>query len=506
MVSHVPQSSYEELAEFLADEDEKTTFDEATNTKVTSRRIEDGFEQVIVHKEWVNDKVGKRTTTCTRTYKAPIEEEEEVEEDSVEEALDEAKLAQLLADAPPMPEPEIVEGKDGKKKKKKQKIEGTADTIREIFEGGYKEITTIKYPDGTHRISTKFFYDPKPTPKSVEQEIEETTTSKSGKKKKVKKIVTLNQEVLQEYNDDDGNLVIISREKFPDGTGHKDITTVQMKNGETKKTCYIITYPKDKEIIETTQIIEHPPESIRMVFKETVLKQAWREEQQEESVEEKSSSTTTKKTKKSSKKVESASSIEQVESQQVQQVQQVQQDVSSQQQQVDVKKVTKKSTKKLTDEQQRQAVLTRDASEGVTTVVREKTEKGYREISTTVFADGSTKTATREFYDAVEESVDPQTAMAMRENMAQLATQPPQEQKNADGSVSIIVTERISNGYRQTTTTKKQNGATSVRTQEFYDPTEEEVTSEQTKRRVVSSKQQIQGVQSNTMKSVKMFG
>lgn len=503
MVSHVPQSTYEEMAEFLGDEDEKTTFDEATNTKITSRRIEDGFEQVIVHKVWVDDKIGKRTTTCVRTYKAPIEEEEEIEEDSTEEALDEEKLAKLLADAPPMPEPEVVEGKDGKKKKKKQKIEGVADTIRETFEGGYKEITTIKYPDGTHRISTKFFYDPKPTPKSETQEIEETTTTKSGKKKKVKKTVTLNQEVLQEYTDDDGNLVIVSREMFPDGSGHKDITTTKMKNGNQNQKCYIITYPKDKEIVETTEIIEHPPESIRMTYKETILKQHWLQE--EESVQEEKSSTTTKKTKKSSKKVESASSVEQVEVQQQQVVQQLSQEVSAQQQ-VETKKVSKKSTKKLTDEQQRQAVLSRDSSEGATTVVREKTDKGYREISTTVFADGSTKTATREFYDAVEESVDPETAMAMRDNMAQLATQPPQEQKNADGSISTIVTERIANGYRQTTTTKKQNGATSVRTQEFYDPTEEEVSEQSTKRRVVSSKQQIQGVQSNTMKSVKLFG
>jgi hypothetical protein len=505
MVSHVPQSSYEELAEYLGDEDEKTTFDEATNTKVTSRRIEDGYEQVIIVKEWVNDKIGKRTTTCVRTYKAPIEEEEEFEEEGEEIPIDDETLAKLRADAPPMPEPEIIEGKDGKKKKKKQKIEGTADTIRETFEGGYKEITTVKFPDGTHRISTKFFYDPVPIPKSETQVIEETQTSKSGKKKKVKKIVNLNQEILQEYTDDDGNLVIVAREMFPDGTGHKDITTTKMKNGQQKMTCYIITYPKDKEIIETTEIIEHPPDAIRMTVKETIMRNTFHMD--EETIEKSSSTTTSsKKTKKSSKKVvESSGSIDQqvVEAQQVQQVSQEVSQVSAQQQQQ--VKVTKKSTKKLTDEQQRLAVLDRDNSEGVTTVVREKTEKGYREISTTVFADGSTKTATREFYDAVEESVDPKTAMEMREKMAALASQPPQEQKNADGSVSVIVTERIANGYRQTTTTKKQNGATSVRTQEFYDPTEEEVT-ESTKRRVVSSKQQIQGVQNNTMKSVKLFG
>jgi hypothetical protein len=500
MVSHVPHSSYEELAEFLGDEDEKTTFDEATNTNIVSRRIEDGYEQVIVVKEWINDKIGKRTTTCVRTYKAPVEEEEEVEEDVQEEVIDEETYQSLIANAPVLAEPETVVGKDGKKKKKKQKIEGTADTIQEMFEGGYKAITTIKYPDGTSRVETKFFYDQVPIPKSETQVVEETTTSKSGKKKKVKKVVNLNQEVLQEYNDDDGNLVIVSRENFPDGTGHKDITTVKYTNGQQKQTCYIILYPKEKEIIETTELVVHPPESVRMTVKETVVKQ---HHEAEETVEEKS--TSTKKTKKS-KKVESSASIEQVEQQQVQ-VQQVQVQESAAQQQVEVKKVIKKTSKKLTDEQQRQAVLERDLTEGVTTVVREKTDKGYREISTTVFSDGSSKTQTKEFFDAVEETVDPQAALQMRDNLVILSQQPPQVQNNADGSISTIVTERIANGYRQTTTTKKQNGATSVRTQEFYDPTEEEISTEQrTSRRVVSSKQQTQGVQSNTMKSVKLFG
>lgn len=96
----------------------------------------------------------------------------------------------------------------------------------------------------------------------------------------------------------------------------------------------------------------------------------------------------------------------------------------------------------------------------------------------------------------------------MRENLAVLADQPPKVLTNADGSTSTVVVERIGNGYRQTTTTKKLNGATSVQTREFYDPVEEEYndSGSSQKRRVVQSKQSIQGVQQNTMKSVKMFG
>jgi hypothetical protein len=245
-----------------------------------------------------------------------------------------------------------------------------------------------------------------------------------------------------------------------------------------------------------------------MNVKETTIKQHYESEETEEKT------SSTKKTKKKSSKVEKQSTfeneaieenIQQVQQVQVEHVQQIEQNGTH-----ETKKITKKSSKKVSsDEQQRQAVLARDASEGVTTVVREKTDKGYREISTTVFSDGSTKTQTREFFDAVEETVDPQQAMQMRNNLALLANQAPQVQKNADGSVSTIVVERIENGYRQTTTTKKQNGATSVQTREFYDPVEEEVqehTTTGSKRRVVQSKQQIQGVQSNAMKSVKLFG
>lgn len=504
-MANVPPSSFEELAELLGDEDEATQFDEASNTTIVTKRIEDGFQQIITTKEWVNDKIGKRTTTCVRTYYAAVEDEEEVEENVEEEEIDDVKLQQLRANAPPPPPPETetVVGKDGKKKKKKQKVEGNADVVREAFDGGYKEITTVIFPDGSHKVLTRMFYDPVAVPKTESQVIEETTTTKSGKKKKVKKVVNLNQEILEEYQDDDNNTVTVAREPF-DG-GHKDITTVKMPNGQHKQTIQIVFFPKEKEIIETTEILEHEASSIRMNVKETIIKQHYESEETEEK-------TTSKKTKKTSKK--SSTSQQQVidsesleEEQQVQQVQ-IQQIQQSQENGVETKKITKKSTKKTSnDEAQRQALLSRDNAEGVTTVVREKTEKGYREISTTVFADGSTKTQTREFFDAVEETIDPQQAMQMRDNLALLAQQPPQVQKNADGSVSTIVVERISNGYRQTTTTKKQNGATSVQTREFYDPVEEEV--EQTgssKRRVVQSKQQMQGVQSNAMKSVKLFG
>lgn len=506
-MANVPPSSYEELSELLADEDEHTQFDEATNTTIVTKRIDDGFQQIITTKEWVNDKIGKRTTTCVRTYYAAVEDEEEVEENVEEEEIDEAKLQELRANAPPPPavETETVTGKDGKKKKKKAKIEGNADVVREAFDGGYKEITTIRFPDGSHKVLTKMFYDPVAVPKSETQVVEETTTTKSGKKKKVKKVVNLNQEILEQYEDDDNNTVTVAREPFPDGSGHKDITTVKMPNGQHKQTIQIVFYPKEKEIIETTEILEHEASSIRMNVKETVIKQHYESEETEEKT------SSTKKTKKKSSKVEKQATFENeaieenVQQVQVQQVQQFEQNGTS-----ETKKITKKSSKKVSsDEQQRQAVLARDSSEGVTTVVREKTDKGYREISTTVFSDGSTKTQTREFFDAVEETVDPQQAMQMRNNLALLANQPPQVQKNADGSVSTIVVERIDNGYRQTTTTKKPNGATSVQTREFYDPVEEEVQEHSTtgsKRRVVQSKQQIQGVQSNAMKSVKLFG
>lgn len=508
---NVPPSSYDELAELLGDEDQIEQFDEATNTHIVTKRVEEGFQQIITHKEWVNDKIGKRTTTMVRTYKPIVEDEEEVEENVEEEEISDEKLAELRANAPPPPPPveddgEPETGKDGKKKKKKkkQKIEGSSDVVREAFDGGYKEITTITFPDGTTRKSTKIFYDPVEVPKSETQVVEETTTTKSGKKKKVKKVINLNQEVIESYEDDDGNQVTVSREPFPDGSGHKDITVTKMANGQYKSTTQIIFYPKEKEIVETTEIIEHPPSSIRMSVKETTIKQ------HHESVEETEEKTVKKTKKKSSKKqveevVEEDENVEQVQQVQIQQVQQVQE--STQENGFETKKITKKSTRKLTEEQQRAALMARDNAEGVTTVVREKTEKGYREISTTVFPDGSTKTATREFYDAVEEKVDHEEAMAIRNNLAVLATQGPQVQKNADGSTSTIVVERISNGYRQTTTTKKLNGATSVQTREFYDAVEEETNeSGHTKRRVVQSKQQIQGVQNNMMKSVKLFG
>lgn len=500
-MSHVPQSSYDEIDELLGDEDQVTKkFDDATT--VLYKRIDDGFQQIITHKEWVSDKVGKRTTSVVRTYYAAVEDEEEVEENVEEIEIDEEKLAELRAAAPPMPsaEPEYVVGKDGKKKKKKAKLEGNAEVTREAFEGGYREITTVRFPDGSHKTSTKMFYDPIEVPKSETQVVEETSTTKSGKKKKTKKVVNLNQEIVEQYEDDDGFPVTIAREPFPDGSGHKEITTTKMSNGQSRTNTQIVFYPKEKEIIETTEILEHEATSIRMNVKETIIKQHHETEESEERTTVKKSSK-----KKSSTKVEKQHTLEQ-DSQQVHQVE-FQQVQAVQDSAMETKKITtKKQTKKLADDradEQRAALMARDNSEGVTTVVREKTEKGYREISTTVFPDGSTKTQTREFFDAVEETVDPQQAMAMRENLAVLAKQPPQVHSNADGSTSTVVVERISNGYRQTTTTKKLNGATSVQTREFYDPVEEE---DYNTRRSTTSKQQIQGVQNNWNKSVKLFG
>lgn len=512
MVS-VPPSSYDELAELLGDEDQIEQFDEATNTKIVTKRVDEGFQQIITHKEWVNDKIGKRTTTMVRTYKPIVEDEEEVEENVEEEEISDEKLAELRANAPPPPAPveeeEPETGKDGKKKKKKkkQKLEGASDVVREAFEGGYKEITTITFPDGTSKKQIRMHYDPVEVPKSETQVVEETTTTKSGKKKKVKKIINVNQEIVDSYEDDDGNAVTVAREPFPDGSGHKDITTTKMSNGQYKQTTQIVFYPKEKEIIETTEIIEHEATSIRMKVKETVIKQY---HESTEEIEERS----IKKSKKKSSKKQVVEEVveedvdddhheqqEQVQEVHIQQVQQVQENG------VETKKITKKSTKKISEEQKRAELMARDNSEGVTTVVREKTDKGYREISTTVFADGSTKTQTREFFDAVEETVDHDEAMRIRNNLATLASQPPQVQKNADGSTSTITIERITNGYRQTTTTKKLNGATSVQTREFYDAVEEETNeSGQKTRRIVQSKAQIQGMQNNMMKSVKLFG
>lgn len=507
MVTSVPPSSYEALSELLGDEDEIESFDEANNIKIVTKRVDEGFQQIITHKEWVNDKIGKRTTTMVRTYKPCVEDDEEVEEESAEEEITEEQLAELKAKAPPPPAAteEVVTGKDGKKKKKKQKVEGAADVVREAFDGGYKEITTVIFPDGSTKKSTKFFYDAVEVPKSEAQVIEETTTTKSGKKKKVKKVVNLNQEVVEQYEDDEGNEVTVTREPFPDGSGHKEIKTTKLPKGGYKSVTNIIFYPKEKEIIETSEIIVHEPTSTRLVVKERVVKAQVAEESIEESEQ-----TTVKKTKKKSSKkavaeqqsVDEEEQVTQVQVQQVQQSQEVQENG-----QYETKKITKKTTKKVLEEQQKAALMARDNSEGVTTVVREKTDKGYREISTTVFSDGSTKVSTREFYDAVEEQVDHEQAMAIRNNLAALASQPPQVQKNADGSTSTVVVERIANGYRQTTTTKKLNGATSVQTREFYDAVEEEVSETgQKTRRVVQSKQQIQGVQNNMMKSVKLFG
>jgi hypothetical protein len=506
MVTSVPPSSYEELAELLGDEDEIESFDEANSVKIVTKRVDEGFQQIITHKEWVNDKIGKRTTTMVRTYKPCVEDEEEVEEEVEEEEITEEQLAELRAKAPPPPAAteEVVTGKDGKKKKKKQKVEGASDIVREAFEGGYKEIITTIFPDGSQKKITKFFYDAVEVPKSETQVVEETTTTKSGKKKKVKKIVNLNQEVVEQYEDDDGNEVTVTREPFPGG--HKEIKLTKLPKGAHKSVTNIIFYPKEKEVVETSEILVHEPTSIRMVVKERVIKA----QTAEESLEESEQTTTVKKSKKKSSKkavaeqqsVDEEEQIVQVQQVQVQQVQEFQENG-----QIETKKITKKTTKKVLEEQQKAALMARDNSEGVTTVVREKTDKGYREISTTVFSDGSTKVATREFYDAVEEQVDHEQAMAIRNNLSVLASQPPQVQKNADGSTSTIVVERIENGYRQTTTTKKLNGATSVQTREFYDAVEEEVSESGTKtRRVVQSKQQIQGVQNNMMKSVKLFG
>lgn len=373
-----PQMTTDQLAELLGDEDQLLQTDEATNTTIFTKRIEDGYQQTITTKEW-DEKIGKRTTTMVRVIKDVVEDEEEVEEEVEEIEIDDETLKEMRSN---IVVNDVVEtSASGKKKKKKSKIEGETNVTEERFDKGYKEITTTKFADGTYKTSTKIFYDSVEAPPN-EPVIDET--SKDGKKKKKsKKTVNTNQEVIETYEDEESNIVTVVREKFE--SGHKDITTTKQTNGQYKQSTQIVYYPVEKEIIETTEIIEHPPESIRMTERTRTIKQdTYSEESQETS----SVKKTSKKTSKTSK-VEKQQTIEDVnEQQQYQQVQQVQQNQqASSDDTVETRKIVKKSSKKVTDDQ-KSALMARDNSEGVTTVVREKTETGYREISTTAFPDG----------------------------------------------------------------------------------------------------------------------
>lgn len=374
-----PQMTTDQLAELLGDEDQLLQTDEATNTTIFTKRIEDGYQQTITTKEW-DEKIGKRTTTMVRVIKDVVEDEEEVEEEVEEIEIDDETLKEMRSNI--VITNDVVEtSSSGKKKKKKSKIEGETNVTEERFDKGYKEITTTKFADGTYKTSTKIFYDAVEAPPN--EPVNDDTSKDGKKKKKSKKTVNVNQEVIETYEDEDSNTVTVVREKFE--TGHKDITTTKMTNGQYKQSTQIVYYPVEKEIIETTEIIEHPPESIRMTERTRTIKQ---DHYSEETQESSSVKKTSKKTSKSSK-IEKQHTVEDVqEQQQYQQVQQVQQNQqASSDDSVETRKIVKKSTKKVTDDQ-KSALMARDNSEGVTTVVREKTETGYREISTTAFPDG----------------------------------------------------------------------------------------------------------------------
>ena len=298
MVTKVPVSSYEEIAELLGDEEEIEYFDDVNQVTIVTKRVDEGFQQTITHTEVVDSEdVASRTTTLVRVYKPYVEEEEEDEEEVEEEKITEEEYAELKSKAPPPPVAEEFVGKDGKKKKKKPKNEGVSDVVREAFEGGYKEVTTTVFPDGSQKKSTKFFYDAVEVPKSETQVVEETKTTKSGKKKKVKKVVNLNQEVVEQYEDDEGNEVTVTRESFPDGTGHKDITTTKLPKGESKSVTNIVFYPKESEVIETSEIVIHEESTTKKSVKQTSNTQV-----NEESVEESQTATAVKKSKKKTTK------------------------------------------------------------------------------------------------------------------------------------------------------------------------------------------------------------
>lgn len=435
-----PQSS-DQLAKLLGDEAEVTHFNEEYNLQITTRKVPDGYQQVFTQE------IDGKTTTLVRTYHDIEEEEEEVEENVEEIEIDEEQLSIMkssVVTSSVTTESSETSSTTSTKKKKSKKSKTTNGEIEpeatdnntvvttEPFEGGFKEITTVKFADGTYNSSTKIFYNDTHLIESKKEEIQtsvttEETTKGKKKKKKSKEATASNVEIIEQREDNNGNTITVTRERFENG--YKDTTTTTYKDGTYKSATQIHYYPVEKEIIETTEIIEKEPASIRLVERSYVTDQnkyvaeVQEEELNQETVENVQS---VQKTKKSKKK----STVEQ-------------QSVETSENAVVEKKTVKKS-KKTTDEQ-KAAIMQRDESEGVVTVTTEKIEGGYREIRKTTFSDGSSKTEVKEHYEPVEEQI---TFDINSSKKLPKVTKKPKEIVNADGSKSTIVVEKIENGVR----------------------------------------------------------
>lgn len=463
-IQTTPPMSSAELAKLLGDQEEVSQFNEEFQITITTLKVPDGYQQIFTKVE------DGKTTTLVRTYKDAVETEEDVEEEVEEIEVDEEQLSLMKSSVTTTTSTtETSESSSTTTKKKKSKKsktgttepEGDTSVVEEPFEGGHKEITTIKFADGTYKTNTKIFYDDQHLIESKKEESSTTTEetlTKSGKKKKSKKTkdVQSNIEVIETREDENGNEVIVTREKFENG--YKDTTTTKYQDGTYKSTSNITYYPVEKEIIETTEIIEKEPASIRLVERSYVTDQNLQETEEYnvesiESHEVQEKHEKVEKVKKSKKKTTvEQNSVEATENNVVE------------------KKVVKKS-KKTTDEQ-KAAILQRDESEGVVTVTTEKIEGGYREIRKTTFSDGSSKTEVKEHYEPVEEQV---TFDSNSLKKLPKVTKKPKEVVNADGSKSTIVVEKIEGGVRETTTTIHLDGRIKTSTREYYEPKEEQI-------------------------------
>lgn len=145
-----------------------------------------------------------------------------------------------------------------------------------------------------------------------------------------------------------------------------------------------------------------------------------------------------------------------------------------------------KKVKKISKDQKAE-IMARDANEGVTTMVTEQMEGGYREITTTVFPDGSSRTAMKEYFDPVEEQVTV-------EKKTKKTTKGSKSLVPAGEGTSTTVIENIPGGYKEITTTVYEDGSTRTAVKEVYEPTEEEYTTtqKQTHSKTVKQEQKFQ--------------
>jgi hypothetical protein len=463
-IQTTPPLTNAELERLLGGQEEVSQYNEELNITITTLKVPDGYQQVFTKVE------DGKTTTLVRTYHDAVETEEDVEEEVEEIEVDEEQLSMMRSSVTTTSTTttetnETSSSTTKKKKSKKSKTtssepEGETSVVEEPFPGGHKEITTLKFPDGTYKTSTKIFYDDQHLIESKKEETTTTTTEETttkGKKKKSKKNQSVQQsnvEVISTSFDEVGNEIIVTRERFENG--YKDTTTTKFKDGTYKATTQITYYPVEKEIIETTEIVEKEPASIRLVERSYVTDQnkvvQEEEEYNQESVEVHEKHEKTEKVKKKKKTLVEQNSVENNENAIVE------------------KKVVKK-TKKTTDEQ-KAAILKRDESEGVVTVTTEEIEGGYREIRKTTFSDGSSKTEVKEHYTPVEEQITFDTNALKK---LPKVTKKPKEIVNADGSKSTIVVEKIEGGVRETTTTIHLDGRIKTSTREYYEPKEEQV-------------------------------